>query len=63
MGNSDSKDREITHGLRIIKIFEDSPAKQTDLCIYTDFIVDIGNKPEGFKLDRDFYKFVIMNEN
>lgn len=63
MGGTNSTEKEITHGLRIIKIFANSPASKTDLCIYTDFIVDIADCPEEFSLDRDFYKFIITNEN
>lgn len=30
---------------------------------YFDFIVDILEKPEDFRLERDFLKFVFLNEN
>lgn len=63
MGGGNSKENQITSGLRVIKISEQSPISHTDLKIYTDFVVDIKNKPINFKLEHDFYKYVIENEN
>ena len=63
MGGGNSKQNQTTSGLRVIKISPDSPVSKTDLKIFTDFIVDIKNKPINFKLEHDFYKYIIENEN
>ena len=60
MGNANVNE---TYGLRICKILENSPANGTDLQIYSDFIIDILEKPNKFNLENDFYKFIIENEN
>ena len=60
MGNNPSND---LMGLRVTKIMEKSPAEETDLEPYVDFIVDVRERPAKFSLENDFYKLVIEHEN
>jgi hypothetical protein len=60
MGNTSNTE---IYGLRVIKIFEESPAASIGLGIYTDFIIDVLEKPPNFNLENDFYKFIIDHEN
>ena len=50
-------------GLRIIKINDKENFKDYRLSEYFDFIVDVMEKPIGFRLDRDFLKFILLNDN
>jgi len=60
MGNSSPNEQ---YGLRIYRIADGSPASSTDLQPYTDFIVDVLEKPAKFSLENDFYKFIIQHED
>ena len=62
MGNSSTTNKG-NFGFRILSVNENAPAQNRHLRPYTDFVVDIKEKPENFQLDRDFYKFVIANED
>lgn len=59
MGNEPSMNQT---GLRIIFIAASSPASQTDLQEYLDFIVEIMGTKKNFNLMTDFFKFVTENE-
>lgn len=61
MGSANSNVRE--YGFRILKIHDAAPASKKDFWPFTDFIVNVKNAPENFSFDKDFYKFIISNEN
>ena len=61
MGNNNSNTDK--KGLRVTKVSPNSPATNTDLMAYTDFITAVVDAGEGFNLENDFYKYVIENEN
>jgi hypothetical protein len=50
-------------GLRIVKINDIDQFRKHKISEYFDFIVDILEKPIDFKLERDFLKFILLNDN
>jgi hypothetical protein len=55
MGNTNPNE---VFGHRLTRITENSPASGAELEIYTDFIIDILEKPKQFNLETDFHKLI-----
>ena len=50
-------------GLWILKINDTNQFKDFQITEYFDFIVDVLEKPSDFRLEWDFLKFILLNEN
>ncbi len=50
-------------GLRVTKINDKEQFQKYNIQEYFDFIVDVLEKPSDFKIERDFLKFIMLNDN